>query len=162
MSDVVTVPAAALARWRRQAKELRKKDAMPHHAALDAVARLTGVFRDWHHVILRIGKSIRPWPRGVARFAHSAAPRPRCDGAQWRIWTPPRFASRPFFGGEVRLLTYIRPLSTASIYRRRAMMGYSRACSPSLIRAFRTSSLSDSAGAGSTCLPSSDLLSNRG
>lgn len=52
MSDVVTVPAAALARWRRQAKELRKKDVMPHHAALDAVARLTGVFRDWHHVVL--------------------------------------------------------------------------------------------------------------
>jgi hypothetical protein len=28
---------------------------------------------------------------------------------------PSSFASTPFFGGEVRLLTYIRPLTTASI-----------------------------------------------
>jgi len=28
-----------------------------------------------------------------------------------RIWTPPHFASTPFSGDEVRLLTYIRPLS---------------------------------------------------
>ena len=28
----------------------------------------------------RIGKSIRPWPHGTARLAHSLVPRPRCDG----------------------------------------------------------------------------------
>jgi hypothetical protein len=28
---------------------------------------------------------------------------------------PSSFASTPFFGGEVRLLTYIRPLTAASI-----------------------------------------------
>jgi len=28
-----------------------------------------------------------------------------------RIWTPPHFASTPYSGDEVRLLTYIRPLS---------------------------------------------------
>ena len=28
-----------------------------------------------------------------------------------RIWTPPHFAGTPFSGDEVRLLTYIRPLS---------------------------------------------------
>src|ERR1700674_3527822 len=33
----------------------------------------------------RIGKSIRPWPHGAARFAHSPPPRPRCDGAQCRL-----------------------------------------------------------------------------
>ena len=75
---------------------------------------------------------------------------------------PSSFASTLFFGGKVRLLTYIRPLIAASIYRRRAMMGYSRASSQSLFRAFRTSALAGSAGAGSTCLPSSGLLSNRG
>jgi hypothetical protein len=75
---------------------------------------------------------------------------------------PSSFASTLFFGGKVRLLTYIRPLIAASIYRRRAMMGYSRANSQSLLRAFRTSALAGSAGAGSTCLPSSGLLSNRG
>ena len=39
----------------------------------------------------RIGKSIRPWPLGAARFAHCPAPWPRCDGAQWRLC---RLASR--------------------------------------------------------------------
>ncbi|MGH6631285.1 MAG: hypothetical protein ACREB3_16275, partial [Burkholderiales bacterium] len=57
--------------------------------------------------------------------------------------------------------TYIRPLAAASIYRCRAMMGYSRARSQLLFRAFRTWSFSGSAGAGSTCLPSFGLLSNR-
>jgi hypothetical protein len=75
---------------------------------------------------------------------------------------PSSFASTPFFGGKVRLLTYIRPLSTASIDRHRAMMGYSRASSLSVSRAFRTSRFPGFAGAGSTCLPSSGLLSNRG
>jgi len=37
-------------------------------------------------------------------------------------------------------------------------MGYSRASSLSLSRAFRTWSFSGSAGAGSTCSPSSSLL----
>ena len=32
------------------------------------------------------------------------------------IWTPPRLASIPFIDDKVRLLTYIRPLTTASIY----------------------------------------------
>lgn len=31
--------------------------------------------------------------------------------ANGRIWTPPHFASTPFSGEKVRLLTYIRPLS---------------------------------------------------
>ena len=75
---------------------------------------------------------------------------------------PSSFASTPFFGGKVRLLTYIRPLITASIDRRRAMMGYSRANSLSVFRASCTSRFSGFVGAGSTCLPSSGLLSNRG
>jgi len=70
-------------------------------------------------------------------------------------------ASTPFFGDEVRLLTYIRPLSMASVYGYRAMMGYSRASSPSVCRASRTWTLSGSTGAGSTCSPSSGLLCNR-
>jgi hypothetical protein len=39
----------------------------------------------------------------------------------------PSFASIPFFGGKVRLLTYFRPRVTASSDRCTAMMGYSRA-----------------------------------
>jgi hypothetical protein len=51
MSEAVVVPAAAVERWRRQAKDLKKQKAIPHHAALDAVARDTGLFPDWHHLI---------------------------------------------------------------------------------------------------------------
>jgi hypothetical protein len=42
------------------------------------------------------------------------------------VWTPSRFVSMLFFGARVRLHTYIRPLRAASVYRCRAMMGYSR------------------------------------
>jgi hypothetical protein len=41
------------------------------------------------------------------------------------------------------------------------MMGYSRASSQSLSRAFRIWSFAGFAGAGSTCLPSFGLLCNR-
>jgi hypothetical protein len=51
MSEALVVSAAALERWRRQARELKKERAIPHHAALDAVALETGFFRDWHHLI---------------------------------------------------------------------------------------------------------------
>lgn len=50
MSEVVVVPAAALERWRREAKQLKKRDGIAHHSALDAVARRTGLFPDWHHL----------------------------------------------------------------------------------------------------------------
>ena len=83
------------------------------------------------------------------------------DHMYFRIWTPPRFASTPFFDGEVRLLTYIRPLTATSLYQCWAMMGYSRASSLSDSRAFRTRKYTGSTGAGSTCLPSFGLLSNR-
>ena len=75
---------------------------------------------------------------------------------------PSSVASIPFFGDKVRLLTYIRPPTATSIGRCSAMMGYSRASSPSLSRASRTSPVSGFAGAGSTCSPSFGLLSNRG
>lgn len=51
MSDVVVIPSAAVEALRRKAKKLRKEQGMPHHAALDAVARAGGVFPDWHHFI---------------------------------------------------------------------------------------------------------------
>ena len=51
MSEVVVIPAAALQRWRREAKELKKRSGISHHAALDAIARRTGQFPDWHHLI---------------------------------------------------------------------------------------------------------------
>ena len=71
------------------------------------------------------------------------------------------FASIPFFGHEVRLLTYIRPVVAASVLRCSAMMGYSRAGSQSVVRASRIWSFAGSTGAGSTCLPSFGLLCNR-
>ena len=51
MSDVVVIPSAAVEALRRKAKKLRKEEGLPHHAALDAVARAGGVFPDWHHFI---------------------------------------------------------------------------------------------------------------
>lgn len=51
MSDVVVIPSAAVEALRRKAKKLRKEQGLPHHAALDAVARAGGVFPDWHHFI---------------------------------------------------------------------------------------------------------------
>ena len=61
---------------------------------------------------LRLGRPARErWlstrrRRGIARCRP-----PR----QWPYMDPSSFASTPFFGGEVRLLTYIRPLTAASI-----------------------------------------------
>ncbi len=51
MSDVHVIPSAAVEALRRKAKKLRKEQGMPHHAALDAVARAGGRFPDWHHFI---------------------------------------------------------------------------------------------------------------
>lgn len=51
MSDVVVIPSAAVEALRRKAKKLRKEQGLPHHAALDAVARAAGRFPDWHHFI---------------------------------------------------------------------------------------------------------------
>jgi len=57
----------------------------------------------------------RSWPivpgreRPLPPRDRAAAGRSRAYSV--RIWTPPHFASTPFSGDEVRLLTYIRPLS---------------------------------------------------
>ncbi|MEK7437992.1 MAG: hypothetical protein AAB150_14035 [Pseudomonadota bacterium] len=54
MSDVKVVPvipSAVVERLRRKAKKLVKQDGIAHHAALDIVARASGRFTDWHHLI---------------------------------------------------------------------------------------------------------------
>ncbi len=51
MPDVIVIPSAAVEALRRKAKKLRKEQGVPHHAALDAVARAGGRFPDWHHLI---------------------------------------------------------------------------------------------------------------
>src|SRR5487761_1947828 len=53
MSDVnvIVIPAAAVERLRRKAKKLTKQNGIAHHAALDNVARASGRFADWHHLI---------------------------------------------------------------------------------------------------------------
>ena len=68
----------------------------------------------------------------------------RCVGiiicAMVRIWTPPHLQANRLMDDEVRLLTYIRSLTTASLrfVRCWTLMGYSRANSLSLTRACRT------------------------
>lgn len=54
MSDVSRIavfPAAAVEHLRRKAKELKKKTGVPHHEALDIVAREIFHLPDWHHFI---------------------------------------------------------------------------------------------------------------
>ncbi|MBE0619145.1 MAG: hypothetical protein IH605_00990 [Burkholderiales bacterium] len=51
MSDMLIIPSAAVEALRRKAKKLAKERGVAHHAALDMVARVGGVFPDWHHLI---------------------------------------------------------------------------------------------------------------
>ena len=51
MPDLYVVPASAVERLKRKAKKLHKETGVPHHAALDAVAREGGTFPNWHHLI---------------------------------------------------------------------------------------------------------------
>ena len=51
MSDVLVIPSAAVEALRRKAKKLVKERGVAHHAALDMVARASGAFPDWHHLI---------------------------------------------------------------------------------------------------------------
>lgn len=51
MSDVLIIPSAAVEALRRKAKKLVKERGVAHHAALDMVARASGAFSDWHHLI---------------------------------------------------------------------------------------------------------------
>ena len=79
-------------------------------------------------------------------------------GANVRIWTPPRFASIPFFGHEVRLLTYIRPVVDSIGLPMLGHDGLFARQFPLLFRASRIWTFAGSTGAGSTCLPSFGLL----
>lgn len=62
-----------------------------------------------------------------------------------RIWTPPHFASTPFSGDEVRLLTYIRPLSDLDqprsghdgLFARRLLIALSGFTPLDILRLFR-------------------------
>lgn len=54
MSDIPRIdvfPAAAVEHLRRKAKELKKQTGVPHHEALDIVAREIFHLPDWHHFI---------------------------------------------------------------------------------------------------------------
>lgn len=51
MSNIVVLPAAAVESLRRKAKQLKKSNGIPHHEALDAVAREGDVFIDWYQLI---------------------------------------------------------------------------------------------------------------
>ena len=64
MSDVHVIPSAAVEAWRRKAKKLARQEGIPHHAALDAVARASGVYPDWHHVI-EAAKATEPTERAI-------------------------------------------------------------------------------------------------
>ena len=50
-TNIVIIPAAAVERLRRKAKELKKRTGVPHHEALDQVAQESKYFRDWHHLM---------------------------------------------------------------------------------------------------------------
>jgi len=52
MSDIIIIMPSAQVDWlRRKAKQIRKETGVPHHEALDIVAREFGHLSDWHHVI---------------------------------------------------------------------------------------------------------------
>lgn len=51
MPDIHVVPAASIESLRRKAKKLKKERGIPHHEALDMVARIGGVFPNWHHIV---------------------------------------------------------------------------------------------------------------
>jgi hypothetical protein len=65
MSDVHIVPSAAVEALRRKAKKLVRQDGIPHHAALDAVARAGG-YPDWHHFI-EAAKATEPTERAFKK-----------------------------------------------------------------------------------------------
>jgi hypothetical protein len=113
-----------------------------------------------HPVANGSGGITQPRKQEVARPFGSLRPAAVTGRRMTRIWTPPRLASTLFFGGGVRLLTYIRSLFRA--FWHGTLMGYSRASSLLLCRACCTWSSSGFAGAGSTCSPSVRMLCNRG
>ena len=76
-----------------------------------------------------------------------------------RIWTPPRLQA--FCIMVVGSTAYVYPAFNVGIRRCRAIMGYSRARSQLLCRAFRTRTLTGFSSAGSTSSPSFSLLRNR-
>ena len=51
MPDIHIVRAAVVESLRRKAKLLKKQEGIPHHEALDMVARKTGAFANWHQFI---------------------------------------------------------------------------------------------------------------
>jgi hypothetical protein len=50
-ADIVIITSSSVAHLRRKAKELKKKTGIPHHEALDQVARESKRFRDWYHLM---------------------------------------------------------------------------------------------------------------
>lgn len=96
----------------------------------------------------------------IARSGNAVRGRGGISSINARIWTPPH-CKPPLLWRPCRLHTYIRPLTSASI-RCRALMGYSRVGSQSLLRALCTWTLEGFADAGSTGLPLLGLLRNRG
>src|SRR4029450_6664509 len=84
----------------------------------------------------------------VTLAAQNADRRAAVSEIELAYMDPSSVASTPFFGFEVRLLTYIRPLPAASSYRCRAIMGYSRASSQSLSRPERAANSRVSLGPG--------------
>lgn len=66
MPDIHIVPAAAVESLRRKAKQLKKQERIPHHEALDMVARKSGIFANWHHLV-EAAKATEPTERA---FTH--------------------------------------------------------------------------------------------
>jgi hypothetical protein len=94
-----------------------------HASSLSFTAEGSGSRVKWAWLDLRLYLTVdgRLAPQGCTGtrrlFRHAS----NANGSMWPsananiCMDPSSFASTPFFGGEVRLLTYIRPLTAASI-----------------------------------------------
>lgn len=54
----VIISSAAVQRLKQKAKKLKNSEGIPHHEALDRIAKETGVFQHWHQVTLSASETL--------------------------------------------------------------------------------------------------------
>ena len=85
MPDIIVVTAAVIESLRRKAKQLKKESGIPHHEALEIVARKGGVFANWHQVV-EAAKATEPSERVGEMARADRRHRTRRIGANRTRW----------------------------------------------------------------------------